>query len=98
MNLCDGILRASHRDSFTNPEPIVPGQVYRYEIDLGVTANVFKKGHKIRLEISSSNFPKFDRNPNTGNKFGFDSELKIATQKIYHDSNYQSHIILPIIK
>lgn len=98
MNLCDGIVRASHRDSFTNPEPIVPGQVYKYEIDLGVTANVFKKGHRIRLEISSSNFPKFDRNPNTGNKFGFDSELKIATQKIFHDSNYQSHIILPIIK
>ena len=98
MNLCDGIIRASHRDSFTNPKPIIPGQVYKYEIDLGVTANVFKKGHRIRLEISSSNFPKFDRNPNTGNKFGFDSELKIATQKIYHDSNYQSHIILPIIK
>ena len=61
------------------------------------SSNYFFKNHKIRIEISSSNFPQFDRNPNTGNEFGIDTELKIANQNIFHNKSYDSHIILPIV-
>jgi len=97
INLCDGIIRARYRESATNPTLIQPEQVYRYEIDLWATSNVFLAGHRIRVEISSSNFPRFDRNPNTGHTFGADAELKEATQTVYHDTRYPSHILLPII-
>lgn len=66
-------------------------------IDLWATSNVFKKGHRIRLDISSSNFPRFDRNPNTGHGFGEDAELRKATQTIHHSEQYPSHITLPLI-
>jgi uncharacterized protein len=65
-NLTDGIIRARYRDSRSTPSLVEPGRVYRYTIDLWATSNVFKAGHRIRVEISSSNFPRFDRNPNTG--------------------------------
>jgi putative CocE/NonD family hydrolase len=97
FNLCDGIIRARWRDSLTEPALIEPGRIYRYEIDLWVTSNVFLPGHRIRVEISSSNFPRLDRNPNTGHKFGADAKLRKATQTIYHDADHPSHIILPII-
>ncbi len=97
MNLCDGILRARFRESLTNPTPLTPGSVYAYEIDLGVTGNVFKKGHRIRLEISSSNFPRFDRNLNTGGSLGRDTEMRQAHQTVYHSKAYPSHITLPVI-
>jgi putative CocE/NonD family hydrolase len=97
FNLCDGIIRARYRDSSTEPALIEPGTIYRYEIDLWVTSNVFLPGHRIRVEISSSNFPRFDRNPNTGHKFGADAQLKKAMQTIYHDAEHPSHIILPLI-
>jgi hypothetical protein len=97
INLCDGIIRARCRDSVENPTLIEPGEIYCYEIDLWVTSNVFLPGHRIRVEISSSNFPRFDRNPNTGHPFGADAELKAATQTIYHDVQNPSHIRLPII-
>lgn len=96
-NLMDGIVRARYRDSFTDPTLIKPGKVYEYTIDLWATSNLFKKGHRIRLDISSSSFPRFNRNPNTGNKFGETTELKVAHQKIYHTEKYPSHITLPII-
>ncbi len=96
-NLCDGIIRAPYRDSSTSPELIEPGKIYRYEIDLWVTSNVFLSGHRLRLEVSSSNFPRFDRNPNTGNPFGTDTELHPATQTIYHDAQHPSHLLLPVI-
>ena len=76
MNLCDGIIRARFREDPSSPALLDPGSVYEYEIDLEVTGNVFKRGHRIRLEVSSSNFPRFDRNPNTGNDLGIDSELR----------------------
>ncbi len=66
QNLTEGILRASYRNSDAHPEPLQPGQVYPLHIDLWSTSNVFHKGHRIRLEVSSSNFPRFDRNLNTG--------------------------------
>jgi len=97
LNLCDGIIRARYRNSDTNLELIAPGKSYQYEIDLWVTANLFKEGHRIRVEISSSNFPRFDRNPNSGKTFGTDTELLKADQTIYHDQMRASHILLPII-
>jgi len=97
FNLCDGIIRARYRESADEPTLIEPGKVYRYEIDLWVTSNVFLPGHKIRVEISSSNFPRFDRNPNTGHAFGADAELQKATQTLYHDADHASHILLPVI-
>jgi len=97
FNLCDGIVRASRRDSKNEPSLIQPGEVYRYEIDLWVTSNAFLPGHKIRIEISSSNFPRFDRNLNTGEPFGTGSEFINATQTIYHDNERPSHVLLPVI-
>ena len=96
-NLCDGILRARFRESLSEPTLVDPGKVYEYRIDVGVTGNVFLKGHRIRVEISSSNFPRFDRNPNTGHEFGVDAEMRQARQTIYHSKEYPSHILLPVI-
>ena len=95
--LCEGLRRARYRESLEQPTLIRPGQVYCYEIDLWDTSNVFKVGHCIRLEVSSSNFPRFDRNPNTGHQPGMDAELVPATQTIYHDAAHPSHLTLPII-
>jgi len=66
-------------------------------VDAGVTSNVFLKGHRIRLEISSSNFPRFDRNPNTGRSIAEETELRPATQTVYHDRKRASYILLPIV-
>ena len=97
FNLCDGILRARYRESRENPSLIKPDRVYRYEVDLWVTSNAFLPGHRIRVEISSSNFPRFDRNPNTGEPFGSSARLVKATQTVLHDAEHPSHILLPII-
>lgn len=97
MNLCDGILRARYRESFEKPKLLKPRKVYEFAIDLWVTGNLFKEGHRIRVEISSSNFPRFDRNPNTGHPFGSDAQGKKATQTVYHDGERASHILLPVI-
>ena len=97
MNLCDGIIRARYRESLTDPKLLEPNKVYQYEIDLGVTGNVFRKGHSIRVEISSSNFPRFDRNLNTGHQLGMDDEMRPAHQTVYHTREYPSHIELPVI-
>jgi putative CocE/NonD family hydrolase len=97
-NLTDGIIRARYRDSPRGkPTPIEPGRVYEYTIDLWATSNVFKAGHQIRLEVSSSNFPRFDRNPNTGHAFGRDKELRPALQTILHDRAHPSCVVLPVI-
>ncbi len=98
INLTEGILRARfHKSIYAPPELIEPGKVYEYKIDLQPTSNVFRKGHRVRLEISSSNFPLWDRNPNTGHKQGYDDELRIAHQTIFHTSEYPSRIVLPVI-
>ncbi|UCH03052.1 MAG: CocE/NonD family hydrolase [Candidatus Bathyarchaeota archaeon] len=93
----EGIVRARYRNADRDVSLIEPGKIYKYAIDLWATSYVAKKGHKIRVEISSSNFNRYDRNPNTGNVFGMDTELVKATQTIYHDANRPSHISLPII-
>ena len=98
QNLTEGILRASYRESTTGaPKPIVPGKVYEYKIDLWSTSNVFLKGHSIRLEVSSSNFPRFDRNLNTGKDASTDSTFVKATNTILHDSTHPSALVLPVV-
>jgi putative CocE/NonD family hydrolase len=77
---------------------IKPGKIYKYTIHVWPTSNLFKAGHQIRLEITSSNFPMWDRNPNTGHAFAQDAELKIADQVIYHDEDHPSELTLPIVR
>lgn len=97
-NLTDGILRLRYRDSLEKPQLATPGQIYEVNIDAGVTSNVFLKGHRVRLEISSSNFPRFDRNPNTGRPIADETTLRKASQIIYHDRRHPSRLILPVIR
>jgi putative CocE/NonD family hydrolase len=97
QNLADGIIRARYRDSRADPSPITPGAVYEYTIDLWSTSYVFQPGCRIRVEIASANFPRFDRNPNTGHALFADAELRAATQTIFHDAARPSHIVLPVI-
>jgi putative CocE/NonD family hydrolase len=97
VNLCDNILRARYHESREYQKLLEPGEVYEFTIDLWVTSNVFFKGHRIRVDISSSNFPRFDRNPNTGNEFGRDAELRVAHQTVLHDRAHSSNIVLPLI-
>jgi len=97
VHIVEGIRRASFRDSLEKPAPIEPGKIYEYTIDLWETSNVFKAGHRIRVEISSSNFPRYARNLNTGEHFGMTSQMKTATQTIYHDAQRPSHLLLPVI-
>lgn len=96
-NLLDGIIRARYRDSGRTPALIEPGEIYRYSIDLWATSNVFLPGHCVRVEISSSNFPRFDRNPNTGRPIATETELIPAQQRIYHEARHPSHIVLPVV-
>jgi hypothetical protein len=95
--LSDGIIRARYRRSPSRPELLVPGQPTELTIDLGATSNVFLPGHRLRLEISSSNFPRFDRNPNTGGEFGSDAELRRAEQTVFRDQARPSRLNLPIV-
>ena len=96
-NLVEGIKRARGLKSALKPELINPGQVYEYIIKLGKTSNLFRKGHRIRVDISSSNFPMFDRNMNTGNATGEDAKGIPAMQTIFHQPGYASYINLPVI-
>lgn len=95
--LGDGILRARFRNSTAQAEPIEPGKIYKYTIDLWATSNVFKAGHRIRVYISSSNFPRFNRNLNTGEKTFGATRMEKARQTIYHDAEHPSAIVLPVI-
>lgn len=99
FNLTDGIIRARYRSSVGGEEPtlIEPGTAYAYEIDLWATSNVFKKGHRIRLDLTSSSFPRWDRNPNTGHDLGADAEVVVAQQTILHDAEHPSVLVLPVV-
>ena len=96
-NLCDGILRAQYRDGMEKSTLLNPGKATLFEIDLRVTSNLFRHGHRIRLEVSSSNFPRFDRNPNSGKPFGTGTGLLSARQTVFHDRAHASHLVLPVI-
>ncbi len=95
--ICEGLLRCRYRDSIENPTLMEPGDEYELTVDMWETSNVFKAGHQIRLEVSSSNFPRFDRNLNTSHKPGMTTEIKLADQTVFHDLERPSHITLPII-
>jgi putative CocE/NonD family hydrolase len=97
QNLTEGILRASYRESTSEAKPIVPGKIYEYKIDLWSTSNVFLKGHRIRLEVSSSNFPRFDRNLNTGKSASTSAVFVKATNTILHDAAHPSALVLPVV-
>ena len=96
-NIADGLMRASGLKGEGIFELIKPGQIYEFIITMGHTSQVFKKNHRIRIDITSSNFPQFDRNMNTGNPIGEDSTGIPAVQTVYHQSDYASYIDLPVI-
>ncbi len=97
MNVADGILRVRYRDSWEKPSLMTPGTVYRIQVTAFPTSNLFVRGHRIRVDVSSSNFPHFDVNPNTGEPEARATSLRIATNRVYLDASRPSHIILPII-
>ena len=95
-NITEGIIRCRFREGLDRAKPLIPGAIYCYQINMGGTGMGFQKGHKIRVEIASSNFPKHDRNMNTGHAIGEDAEGIVAHQTIYHDADHPSYIMLPI--
>ncbi|HEU4704060.1 MAG TPA: CocE/NonD family hydrolase [Conexibacter sp.] len=98
--LTDGILRARYRDSPTHAELLEPGRIYKLHVDLVATANVFRAGHRIRLDVSSSNFPRFDRNTNTGGTIATEriEDAVVAENRVHHDAAHPSHLLLPVIE
>jgi hypothetical protein len=97
MNLEDRIVRVRLSPDRTKPQLLQPGEVRKVSIDLLGVANRFKAGHRIRLDISSSNFPFFDVNSNTGERPGYQTHMAIAMNTVYHDKDHPSHINLPIL-
>jgi putative CocE/NonD family hydrolase len=109
INVFDGIIRGRFREpaavrtglpapgQYEHPKLMDPGKVYEFTVEVGVTSIVFKKGHRLRIEVSSSNFPHYDRNLNNGGQLGVDPKIVVARQTVYHDSRYPSHIELPVI-
>jgi putative CocE/NonD family hydrolase len=97
QRLSDGLVRARYREGGEKAALIVPGQVYAYDIDVWNTCQQFGAGHRIRLEISSSAFPKYDRNQNTGDALGKSANIKIAEQAIYHDAKHPSFVQIPVV-
>ena len=96
MNITDSIIRARYRNSWTQPEMMEPGTAYEFSFNLYPTSNIFRKRHRIRLDISSSNWPRFDVNPNTGGPLGIEQRYEIAHQTIFHSPDHPSHIVLPL--
>jgi putative CocE/NonD family hydrolase len=96
-SLADGAVRARYRSGVGRPERLEPGEIREYRIDLQATSNVFKVGHRIRIQVSSSNFPRFSRNPNTGAELASETQLRTADQMVFHDAEHPSRITLPII-
>lgn len=96
MIVLDGILRAGHRNSMEKRDPMDPGKIYEFEIDLWSTSFVLSPGHRVRVAISSSNAPRFEPNPNTGKPSGTDNETQVATNTVYINTDHPSHILLPV--
>jgi putative CocE/NonD family hydrolase len=109
INMFEGIIRGRLHDpgvirsgvpapgQYEHPKLLEPGKVYKFTVEVGVISTVFKKGHQIRIEVSSSNFPHFDRNLNNGGQLGVDPRIVVAKQTIYHNSRYPSYLELPVI-
>jgi putative CocE/NonD family hydrolase len=96
LNLTDAVVRASYRNGRHTRDLIEPGRVYELTIEPFPTANVFKKGHRIRLDVSSSNFPRWDVNPNTGEPLGRNRRSVAADNTIWHDAAHPSRVVLPL--
>ena len=97
LNISDSIFRMRYRDSWEKPEMMRPGEVYLATITLYPTSNLFARGHRIRLDISSSNFPRFDVNPNTGEPLGKNTRTRVALNTVHHSTGCPSHIVLPVV-
>ena len=97
VNVTDGILRCRYRESWTEPSLMTPGTVYAITIEPFATAAVFKAGHRLRLDISSSNYPHFDLNPNTGAPEGDWRRSQVAANTVHLDRTHPSHILLPVL-
>lgn len=97
LNIGDSIVRARYRDSLEKEALMKPGEIYQFRIELYPTSILFAKGHRIRVDISSSNFPRFDVNPNTGEPLNQNTKTVVATNTIYHDAEHPSHIVLPVV-
>ena len=96
INITDSIIRARFRNGWTHPVPLVPGEVYELVFQLYPTSNIFKAGHRMRLDVSSSNWPRFDVNPNTGGPLGREHRYEVAHQTVYHSPEHPSHVLLPV--
>ena len=96
VNLSYGIMRARYRDGYDSPTLILPGLPYKYTVRMMPAGVLFRRGHRIRLDVSSSDFPNFDRNHNTGADFWSDAELRVASQTVLHDREHPSRLILPV--
>ena len=95
--IVDGILRARYRDSASEPSLIDPGRVYRYDVDLWATSNVFKAGHRLRVSVASSNFPRWNRNLNSAESPETGTEIRTAVNTVFFDAPRPSHVLLPVI-
>ena len=97
MNLCEGVLRLRYRDSWSDPALMTPGAVYAVTVSLFPVANLFRRGHRLRLDIAGSNFPHFDINPNSGEPEGSFERPRVAANRIFADRSRPSHLVLPVI-
>jgi putative CocE/NonD family hydrolase len=97
LNVGDSIIRARYRESFKTAKALEPGKPYEFTIEMYPTSLVFRRGHRIRVDISSSNFPRFDVNPNTGEPLNEQRRSRVAVNSIYHDAQHPSRIVLPVI-
>jgi uncharacterized protein len=97
LNIADSIVRARYRNSLSKAEPLAPGQPYEFTIEMYPTSLAFKRGHRIRLDVSSSNFPRFDVNPNTGEPLNDNRRWRVAENSVYFDPAHPSRIVLPVI-
>jgi putative CocE/NonD family hydrolase len=98
MNMVEGITRARYRNSYARPEMMKPGVVYTVPVDLHATSWYLPPGHRLRVEVSSSNFPRFDRNLNTGGRNYDETTWKVAHNSVHHTSAHISRLILPVVK
>jgi putative CocE/NonD family hydrolase len=96
-NLQEGVLRARYREGYGKTVWMEPDRVYEVSVDLHATSNLFRQGHRIRLEVSSSNFPRLDRNLNTGGRNYDETKWVVAKNAVHHSPRYPSRIILPIV-
>ena len=96
-NLTDGILRGRYREGTADGRLLTPGRTYELRVDAGATSNLFRRGHRIRLEVAASNFPRFDRNPQTGEPAAVARVLAPALQTVYHDRAHPSRVILSVV-